>query len=217
MIGQLLPPRGGGRAQFRSDLAVLVILLEGTRSRSDAVRDRLRLGPAVMTTLFAVGSRAIPARRAPRPSASSEPPRSSSASPWRRMSGTSVSGETDASARAATPVDARAWPAAPPPGPGSRPGSQRPAEVDPAGGGGRPGDRLTQLTPSSYAIGARRLHRHRRELGRRSRSLALIRPTKAQRPLASAEDWLLRNRGTVATIVGVVVGLVIVGNGLMRF
>lgn len=46
---------------------------------------------------------------------------------------------------------------------------------------------------------------------------ALFRPAKAHRPLESAEHWILRNSRTVTIIVAIVIGAVIVGNGMTRF
>ncbi|HEY2643553.1 MAG TPA: GAP family protein [Galbitalea sp.] len=47
--------------------------------------------------------------------------------------------------------------------------------------------------------------------------LALARPTAARRPLRAAERWITRNSRTVTVIVALVIGTVLVGNGLTRF
>ena len=47
--------------------------------------------------------------------------------------------------------------------------------------------------------------------------LALARPTAARRPLQAAERWITHNSRTVTVIVALVIGTVLVGNGLTRF
>jgi hypothetical protein len=47
--------------------------------------------------------------------------------------------------------------------------------------------------------------------------LALARPAAARRPLRAAERWITRNSRTVTVIVALVIGKVLVGNGLTRF
>ena len=219
VIGQLLPLAVAVALSSIPILAVLVILLESTRFAVPTLFViGYILGLLVMTALFALGSRAIPARE----SAAAQP-----------VVGAAevVIGIALAAYVAILGIRRRRTP----------PREERPRWMLalgrlrplPALGLGlalnvRPKSILlaaaaglvigsTQLTPSSYAIvlavyiviGAS-------SVGGPA-AFALIRPTKAQGPLASAEHWLLRNRGTVATIVGVVVGIVIVGNGLTRF
>jgi Sap, sulfolipid-1-addressing protein len=47
--------------------------------------------------------------------------------------------------------------------------------------------------------------------------LALARPTSARRPLRAAERWIAHNSRTVTVLVALVIGTVLVGNGLTRF
>jgi hypothetical protein len=219
VIGQLLPLAVAVALSSVPILAVLVILLGASRFAVPTLFVvGYVVGLLVMTTLFALGSRAIPA------------PTSAAAQP---IIGTLEIVIGSALATYATILGIRHRRTPPrdqPPGWMLALGRLRPL---PALGLGlalnvRPKSILlavgaglvigsAKLTPSSYAIvlavyiviGAS-------SVGGPA-CFAILRPTKAHRPLVSAERWLLRNRGTVATIVGIVVGIVIVGNGMTRF